>query len=384
MISVPFRLSFSYWTYFFYGGLSMPWWPVWLSSRGLSEVQIGDLLAFERLFIVAASLAVAHFSDRTGHRRRILILFAIGMTSGYALFGLATMYWHFFLVAALTAVCRSPLIPLSDSITMTHVRREEADYGKVRLWGTISFIIGSSLGGVILEGRAEDLILWAIVGSCAFAVIGFYMLPDTRSEGVAPRLTDGLRLATRPIFMLFVLTVALSMTSHSAVYAFGSLYWRGIGISDSAISFLWAFGAASEIIVFWKGAALLKRFGPPLLIFAGAVAAVLRWYLTGTSTEIWVLTLAQALHAFTFGAAHLGGMTFISRIAPTELLATAQTLYSALAMGAAMALMMPITGRLYGAFGPEKTFFAMMALAAASSVLALVLQWRWNGRQISL
>jgi PPP family 3-phenylpropionic acid transporter len=350
----------------------------------LSEIQIGDLLAFERLFIVAASLAVAHFSDRTGHRRRILILFAIGMTSGYALFGLAAVYWHFFLVAAVTAVCRSPLIPLSDSITMTHVRREEAEYGKVRLWGTISFIIGSSLGGIILEGRAEDLILWAIVGSCAFAVLGFYMLPDTRSEGVAPKLNDGLRLATRPIFMLFVLTVALSMTSHSAVYAFGSLYWRGIGISDSTISFLWAFGAASEIIVFWKGAAILKRFGPPLLIFAGAVAAVLRWYLTGISTEIWVLTIAQALHAFTFGAAHLGGMTFISRIAPTELLATAQTLYSALAMGAAMAFMMPITGRLYGAFGPEKTFFAMMALAAASSVLALVLHWRWNGKQISL
>lgn len=384
MKSLPFRLSFSYWTYFFYGGLSMPWWPVWLSSRGLTVVEIGDLLAFERIIIVAASLVVAHFSDRTGHRRMILVLFAIGMTTGYALFGLATVYWHFFIVAAFTAICRSPLIPLSDSITMTHVRREEVDYGKVRLWGTISFIVGSSLGGVILEGRAEDMILFAIVVSCAFTVIGFYFLPDTRSEGEAPRFLDGLRLATRPIFMLFVLTVALSMTSHSAVYAFGSLYWRGIGISESTISFLWAFGAASEIFVFWKGASLLKKFGPVLLIFSGAAAAVIRWYLTGISTEIWVLVIAQALHAFTFGAAHLGGMTFVSRIAPKELLATAQTLYSALAMGAAFALMTPVTGRLYEQFGPEKTFFAMMALAGASAILALILQWRWNGKQVSI
>ena len=90
------------------------------------------------------------------------------------------------------------------------------------------------------------------------------------------------------------------------------------------------------------GAALLKRFGPVMLIFSGAAAGVLRWYLTGISTEVWILTIAQALHAFTFGAAHLGGMTFISRVAPKELLTTAQTLYSALAMGAAMALLTPL------------------------------------------
>lgn len=384
MMTVPFRLSFSYWTYFFYGGLSMPWWPVWLSSRGLSEVEIGDLLAFERIAMVVVSLLVAHFSDRTGHRRRVLILFAIGMTGSYALYSTAIVLWHFFAVAAFSAICRSPLIPLSDSITMTHVRRGEADYGKVRLWGTISFILGSYIGGFALEGRSEDMILWAIVIACGFVVVGFYVLPDTRSEGTPPRMLAGMRLATRPIFLLFVLTVALSMTSHTAVYAFGSLYWRSIGISDSTISFLWAFGAASEIFVFWKGAVLLKRFGPILLIFCGAAAGVLRWYLTGISTEIWVLVLAQSLHAFTFGAAHLGGMTFISRIAPPELLATAQTLYSALAMGAAMALMMPITGRLYGALGPEQTFFAMMGLAAASAVLALILQWRWDQKQITV
>ena len=383
-MSIPFRLSVSYWAYFFYGGISMPWWPVWLSSRGLSEVEIADLLAFERLIIVAASLVVAHYADRTGHRRRILILFAAGMTLGYAMFGLAVAYWHFFAVAAFTAVCRSPLIPLGDSITMAHVRLGDAEYGKVRLWGTISFIIGSYLGGVILEGRMEQMILWAIVVSCGFAVLGFYLLPDTRSNGRPQQMRAVIRLATRPIFLLFVATVAFLMTSHSAVYAFGSLYWRGEGIPESTISFLWAFGAESEILVFWKGAFLLKRFGPVLLIFSGAAAAVLRWYITGITVDIWILTIAQALHALTFGAAHLGGMTFISRVAPQELQATAQTLYSALAMGAAMAVMTPVTGRLYATIGPEPTFFVMMALASVSAALALVLQWRWDGLRISV
>ena len=267
---------------------------------------------------------------------------------------------------------------------MTHVRRLEADYGKVRLWGTISFIFGSFLGGVILEGHEEVMILVAIVVSSVFVVWGFYFLPDTRSEGNAPRLLDGVKLATRPIFILFIVTVALSMSSHSAIYTFGSLYWRGLGIPESTISFLWAFGAASEIFVFWKGAQLLSRFGPILLIFIGATAGSFRWYLTGLSTDFWVLTFAQALHALTFGASHLGGMTFISMIAPPKLLATAQTLYSALAMGAAMAFMTPLTGRLYSSLGAEITFFSMISLSVISGALALILQRNWNGKQIKL
>ena len=210
----------------------MPWWPVWLSSRGLTDVEIADLLAFERLIIVAASLTVAHFADKTGHRRKFLIMFAVGMTIGYTLFSIANFYWHYLIIAAFTGICRSPLIPLSDSITMTHVRRLEADYGKVRLWGTISFILGSFLGGVILEDQEEAMILVAIVVSSIFAAWGFFFLPDTRSEGNAPRLLDGVKLATRPIFILFIVTIALSMSSHSAVYTFGSLYWRGLGIPE--------------------------------------------------------------------------------------------------------------------------------------------------------
>jgi PPP family 3-phenylpropionic acid transporter len=382
MIGVPARLSFSYGAYFFYGGLSMPWWPVWLSSRGLDNVEIAGLLAYERWIIVVASLILAHFSDRTGHRRKFLIFFSVGVMGSYALFGLAIELWHYFAIATLVAICRSPLIPLSDSITMAHVRREEADYGKVRLWGTISFIFGSFAGGVILDGRTEDLVLWAIVLSCAIAVAGFVLLPDTRSEGTSRRMSRGVQLATRPIFLLFIATVALLMTSHTAVYAFGSLYWRSVGIDEKVIGFLWAFGAFAEIGVFWKGAALLKRFGPVWLIFIGAAAGVLRWYLTGISTEIWVLVPVQALHAFTFGAAHLGGMTFISKAVPPELQATGQSLYSAIAMGAAYAFMLPYTGSLYADIGAERTFFVMAGLAAGSALLAVLLQYRWKGGQL--
>lgn len=383
-MSIPFRLSFSYGAYFFYGGLSMPWWPVWLSGRGLTDVQIAELLSFERWIIVAASLFMAQLSDRTGHRRLILIFFAIGVTASYALFGLVAAYWQYFLVVFLVAIFRSPLIPLGDSITMAHVRRGDAEYGRVRLWGSVSFIVGSFAGGVILEGRSTDLILWAIVTSCAIFIAGFYLLPDTRGEGRSVRLTSGLRLATRPVFLLFMLTVGLLMVSHTAVYAFGSLYWRSQGIGETVIGYLWACGVVTEIVLFWKGAAVLNRLGPVGLILLGAAAGILRWGITGLSTEIWVLTIAQSLHALTFGAAHLGGMAFISRAAPPELQATGQSLYSAISMGAAYALALPHTGRLYSELGGEATFYAMAAIALASTLAALILRRQWDGGKVGV
>ena len=383
-MSIPFRLSFSYGAYFFYGGISMPWWPVWLEGRGLDEVQIAELLAFERWIIVVASLVLAQLSDRTGHRRTILVLFSVGVLAAYALFGLVSEYWQYFAVAFLVAIFRSPLIPLSDSITMAHVRREDADYGRVRLWGSISFLVGSFAGGVILEGRSTDLVLWSVVASCALFVVGFCLLPDTRGEGRAVRLTSGLRLATRPVFLMFMLTVGLLMVSHTAVYAFGSLYWRSQGIPETWIGYLWACGVITEIVLFWKGTVLLARLGPVGLILLGAAAGVLRWWMTGQTTDILVLSVAQGLHALTFGAAHLGGMAFISRAAPAELQATGQSLYSAISMGAAYALALPFTGQVYAELGGPRTFDIMAVLALGSVGLAFLLRRQWDGQRVSV
>jgi PPP family 3-phenylpropionic acid transporter len=74
-----------------------------------------------------------------------------------------------------------------------------------------------------------------------------------------------------------------------------------------------------------------------------------------------LLPFIQLLHAATFGAAHLGVITFIARHAPPGQSATAQGYY-AVANGAAMAGATALSGWLYGSFG--NAAYAAMALAA--------------------
>jgi PPP family 3-phenylpropionic acid transporter len=94
----------------------------------------------------------------------------------------------------------------------------------------------------------------------------------------------------------------------------------------------------------------------------GAVGAAVRWAGMALDPPAYALPFLQVLHALSFGATHLGALTFIARRAPAGQGATAQG-YFAIALGLAMAASMTLAGWLFGAFGSAA--YAAMALAAA-------------------
>ena len=82
------------------------------------------------------------------------------------------------------------------------------------------------------------------------------------------------------------------------------------------------------------------------------------------------VVVLQALHAFSFGAAHLGAMACIGETVPASLSATAQSLYSGLVWGAGLGLMLLASGWLYQGLGGS-AYLAMAAVALAGTCVAL-------------
>ena len=119
-----------------------------------------------------------------------------------------------------------------------------------------------------------------------------------------------------------------------------------------------------------------------LLVIAG-IAGSIRWIVAGLATDLSLLILCQALHAFTFGATHLSAVHFIQRAAPQDMSASAQSLYSALGSGVGFGIMMPIAGYLYEVYGPN-AFIFMAAMAASGTSLALFLIYYWDGERLSV
>ena len=176
-------------------------------------------------------------------------------------------------------------------------------------------------------------------------------------------------------FVTFVCSAALLQASHAALYGFATLRWLDAGISERVVGLLWAEGVVVEVLLFTLGHRLLRRLSVPAIFALAATAGVLRWTLLGASTELAVLGFAQALHALTFAATHLAAVTHISRTVDSDRTATAQGLYSGLAMGLVFGCAMLAAGFAYQ-LDPRYAFFAMAGLSLGGGIGALLLARR--------
>ncbi len=366
---LPARLSFFYVALFLFVGINMPFWPLWLTAHGLDAGEIGALLAAGLWIKVLANPVLARFADRRGETRRPLLLMLLVATASYGAFAFVDGFWPILGVTLIAASAMSAVMPLGDSLTMHAAMVGRVQYGRIRLWGSVAFILAASGGGMMLAGRSSDLVLDGLIVALGLTFSSALLLPEWRRPPGAAGRRGVMALVSDWRFVLFLLAASLIQASHSVLYGFGTLHWQAAGHGPGAIGWLWAEGVIVEVLLFAMGAAVLRRVDGPRLLLLSGVAGIVRWLALGLSTAFPVLAAAQLLHALTFGAAHLAAMDFIARAAPPGLAATAQGLYSAVALGAVFGITMAFSGRLYDDYAGG-AFLAMAAMAAAGTAVA--------------
>lgn len=374
---VAARLSLFYAALFVVIGVVMPFWPLWLTSRGLDATQIGIVLAAGMLTRVIASPIAAHIADLRGNRHRMMTFLAVGMVGVYLLYGLTWNFWSVFWVSILSACFFPALMPLAESLTVRAAYRQKLDYGRIRLWGSVTFILAAVAGGRILKEGPIDLVWWMIVGA-ALLVLGatFFLPPDqqpklAREEGTRS-WARAQQLVMQKRFLLFLLVAGLIQASHAVYYAFATLHWLSLGYSETVIGILWAEGVIAEIALFAVSNRVVGRVGPERLLALACGLGVVRWLITGMASSLEVLFAVQLLHGMTYGAAHLAAMHFIQRTTPPDLSATGQSIYASTTMGVIMGGAMFASGPLYESFsGGAYNWMAGMAAVATLGAVFL-------------
>ena len=364
------RFSLYYAAIFLAVGISMPFWPAWLQHRGLEPAEISLILSVGTWIRALANPLIAHFADRSGAHRRIILVSAGGGTVAYGLFVFTDGFWPIFGVSLLASAMFMSLIPLGENLASRASAEYRFDYGRVRLWGSVTFILAAYAAGWVIERSGDAAILWLMIASLAAAFVAGFGLPQRPPRPRGPVRFPALALLRQKPFLVFITAVSLLQASHATLYLFGTIHWRAAGISDQAIGALWAEGVIAEIVMFAFSGAVLARLSPLRLMLLAAVAGLIRWTVLANSTDIAVLAGVQWLHAFTFGAAHLAAMHYMLRTVPEYMSASAQALYSGLATGVIMGLMMLAAGGLFDLFGGG-AFYAMLGLSAAGGLMAL-------------
>lgn len=370
------RLAAFYFAFLAVYGVQIPFWPVWLASHGLGAIDIGVIVAVGVGARLIGNLLTAHVADRSGERRRLMLALAVLGLAAYGLFALIDGFWGILAVSIVSSLLFPPIMALGESLTMTGVGRLGLDYGRIRLWGSLSFILAAAVSGHVLVEAPPAAILWMVLATVAATAVACAGLPDLRIE--AAPVSAGLPLA-RVLedrgLILMLAAAGLIQGSHAVYYAFGTLHWQAAGMSDDVIGLLWAEGVICEIVLFAAGGAVLRRIPAPWLIAMAGGLAVLRWLVLGSTTALPAVIAVQALHAFSYGAAHLGAIHVLAKTVAPALSATAQSLYAALVMGLALGSMLLASGPLYQAL-EGRAYFAMALGAALGCVLAVMLARR--------
>lgn len=375
--SASARLGTYYAALFVAVGIHIPFWPLWLQSRGLSASEIGLVAAAGYLTRILASPVIGHLADHGGQRRLLMIRLALAAGLIWLLFPLVNGFWPILVLSVVAIFPFTGLVPLGDTLAMMVVSRHGLDYGRARLWGSLSFIAAATLLGKALESWPVAVLPWLMTGALLLTAASCLGLPDIkvpRHEGKPPSLRPVL---LNPLFLLFLGTTALNQMAHTVYYAFATIHWKAAGLSDMVIGVLWSEGVVAEIILFAVSNRVVGRFGPAALLLAAALGGVVRWLILGSTASLPLVALAQLLHAATFGCAHLGAIHFIARAVPPGLSARTQGIFAAMAIGLAPGLITPFSGRLYESLGGG-SYLAMAGLSVLSAGLAWVLMRRWT------
>ncbi|MDH5356660.1 MAG: MFS transporter, partial [Gammaproteobacteria bacterium] len=269
-------------------------------------------------------------------------------------------------------------IPLIDSMATLPVNVSRFEYGQVRRWGSVGFIVASTLGGIYLHGRHTESILTLLTVAAALMLMAAILLPNQRSLPRQSHRSATMDLLANKRFVILLITAAMLQSSHAGLYGFATIHWLDAEISERTVGLLWAEGVLAEVLFFSQGRRILKWFPIHRILLIAAIAGLVRWSVLGMTTNLAFLIMVQTLHALTFAGTHLATVSYISKNIDSSHSATAQGLYSGLAMGLVFGLAMILAGKAYMTH-EGYVFLVMLIFSVLGGVGAMSL-WKMDSK----
>ena len=375
MQALPYwRLSGYYFFYFAFIGAFSPYFGLYLQSLKFSAWDIGLLMSQMQLMRLFGPYMWGWLVDRFGRRLAIIRLAgAIGLAGFSAFFWLDKLP-GMLLAMAVLAFFWSAALPLVETLTFDHLREERGRYSRIRLWGSVGFIVAVMATGALLDMVPPVGVLWV----CWSILLGILLYAMTLPEAqplahVRAEMPIGEILRQQKVRALMAACFAMS-AAHGAFYVFYSIHLDAHGYAKTEVGLLWSLGVLAEIVVFVFMARLARRFSLRTILLACFAAAVVRFVLMGWGVEsLAIMVFVQLLHGLTFGAYHASAIAAVNQWFPGKTQGRGQALYSSLSFGAGGLLGALISGRTWDSLGSGWTF----TLGSIFALIGLLLIWRW-------
>jgi PPP family 3-phenylpropionic acid transporter len=374
--SVSFALFF--FAYYGYVGVFSPYASLYFADQGMTAAQIGVLMSLMQVMRIFGPNLWGWVADRHQQRVRVLRITALAALAAFCGIFIGHTFTQFFIVMVLLNAFTSAQGPLSEALMLSEMRGDLTHYGRLRLWGSVGFIVTVTLAGPLLDRYGIHLMPWITLSLLVLVLIASLRMQESDHVHAPHEAPSVLALLRRREVIAFFISSFLMIAAHASLYVFYSLYLAQIGYSNTVIGLMWSLGILVEIAFFFYQAPLFRRFGVQKLMLASLLIAVVRFLMIGFGAQsLGLLLIAQVLHAATFGAHHSASIATLQRWFYGPLQARGQALFTSISYGLGGSIGGLILGGFWDTFG-SRTVYLMAALFSLIAAGAAALSYRWQ------
>lgn len=356
---IRIRLASFYAIYYAIIGTFLPYWNLYLADQGFDMAEIGWLSSIGIVTRCFAPLLWGILSDRTG--RRMLWIRVAAVIECVIWISIYLVQPHFVALAIIMLIFsffQNAIMAQFEGVTLFWLGKEnQHDYGRIRQWGSIGFIVAVfGVGWLLQYFRIDQLpLMLLLLGAGALLCSMTIGEPESAPRAQPHPLSIWPVLRLRPVYCFFAIE-AVMLLSQAPFYSFYSNYLTLYDYDSVQIGWLWTIGVLAEIAMFACARRLIQRFDIRVLVASCVMVNMMRWIIVGMFPQSLLLqVIAQCGHAFSFGLFHLIAMRIIFQYFLPEQQGRAQAVYSTV-WGLGVAGGSIVAGQLWDVVEPSQIF----------------------------
>lgn len=334
------RLNMS--AYFFFSfiafGAFFPLLSIFLEESGLRGSQIGTIMSIGPIVAIFAQPMWGILCDRFQNPRLILTIctFSTGLIGfGFLWFDQVQigLFFFFACMAALLSVFHSALVPISDSIVLSDIKRHGGDYGLIRLWGAVGYALAVWVTGLLIEATFTAIIFYIFAGALLVSTFSAWRMP-TEADVPKVDLRSGLKQLFRlPAYVVFLCSTFLVFGAINANNFYFGMYYTSIGGTVAGVGLVFLLAAGSEAPFMLLAKKVISRFGLyPMLILAGIISS-LRWILFYFEPSTGLILGLSIFQGLAVGFYIPAAVQLVRELTPEDVKVTGMSIYASFGNG---------------------------------------------------
>jgi MFS transporter, PPP family, 3-phenylpropionic acid transporter len=371
-----FWASAFYFAYFAAGGAYSSYLIIYYRQSGMSVPQIGILASLPTLMYLLGNPIWAAVADIFHMHKKLLPLTASLTIPAILLISLVHSFWLLSLMVLIFSLCISPVIALADYSVINMLGEKSYEYGKVRIWGAVSFGLSAWATGWLVERYGPPVLFMIFSAAMAAAVYISLQMQAPRLVRSQSYWQSLRKLSADYRWYAFLLGLFLVGLSFASINNYFILFMKSLGGGEGLFGLSVAFAGVSELPTFLFSSYLLRKLTAKRMLILGVFMMGVRCLLISLMVDPRMALLVQMMHGLTFSMIWIAGVSYTNEIAPPGMGATAQALFSATQFGLGNGIGALLGSQVYAAFGPVILYRSAAVSALCGFIFLLVISMR--------